>query len=261
MVIIIYVSSLNSKEKKFARQREILPYRFQPLRCQDNSDPVMGCTPKTCGRYVSDNLITEEEHRLILSFAKAAFDVVEGDDSADFDVSKAEITTGKTTINLQKDLPDTTKDEIFSQEHMLALKLIKNRVLQSLADRFDLTRRNVHLTRNVILSRQTTLNHLDTYDTHRIIREVHPAVFYTTVVYLGDHGKDFKGGRMIFIEDPPTNKSITSVEGRKGRILGYTGGRENLQYVERITAGVQYQLSLQFTCDETEKLNDFWETN
>lgn len=259
VVVIIYVSSLNSKERKFARQREVLPFRFQPLRCQAKGDTFRGCTPKTCGRYVSDNLISDDEVKLLLSFAKSGFDLLDGaaEESAIFDL-RGQLSNGRTEMDVRKEQTTEVIGQVFSHDHLMAVKLLKNRLLQSLADRFDVSRKSVHLAAPLFFSKLTNVSHLE-YSAHRITKDTHPEVFYTTVVQLRDHGKDFKGGRMVFIDDPPNNKSITSVEARTGRILGYTSGRENLHYIEPVVVGTLYQLTFKFTCNEAASANDPWQ--
>lgn len=255
MVVIIYVTSLNTKEKKFARQREVLPFRHQPLRCQPAQTE-----PKHCGRYVSDNQISQEELGILLRFANSAFQVIPNSgsateaaiDSATFNVLTGAVSNGQVTVNVRSDVPSATEQEIFSKEHLLMLKSIKNRLIQSLAERFAVQRRSLHITSPLQFNRLTNISHWD-YSGHQITRDVYPGVSYTTVVHLGDHGKEFEftGGRLVFIEDSPTNKSISTIEAKSGRITGYTAGKENLHYWEEVATGVNYQLVMRFTHDES----------
>lgn len=252
MVVIIYVSSLKEKDRKFARQREVLPLRFQPLRCQSPEAPIKGCTPKNCGRFVSDKLITDEELKFLLAFAKAGFasSGLEAGSSATFDLHSGTVSNGDAV----KDVSD--KEGVFSNEqHLLTFKLVKLKVLQALVERFDINRKQIHLASPTVFSKLTNTSLLD-HSQHQVDRRVFPNVFFTTMVYLNDQDKDFKGGRFIYIDDTATNKSISSVEAKSGRIMAYTTGPENVHYLEPVTIGTQYFLTIPFTCLESAAVSD-----
>lgn len=246
MVVIIYVSSLKEKDRKFARQREVLPMRYQPLRCQATEPPVKGCTPKNCGRFVSDKLITDEEIRSLLAFARTGFGSsgFESGSSATFDLHSGTISNGDAV----KDVSD--RDGVFSHENLLAFKLVKLKILQALVDRYEIDRKQIHLASPAFFSKLTNTSLLD-LSRHQVVRRIFPNVFYTTMVYLGDQDKDFKGGRFIYIDDTATNKSISSVEAKSGRMMGFTSGPENVHFIEAVTMGTQYFLTIPFTCLES----------
>lgn len=80
---------------------------------------------------------------------------------------------------------------------------------------------------------------------------------YTSLLYLSDYSKDFKGGRLIFLDgtlEKPT-KNVT-VEPRKGRVAMFTSGAENPHFVERVTSGVRYAITVSFTCDPSRAIDD-----
>lgn len=198
--------------------------------------------------------------RVLLEFAESGFSLIEtgGEEtSATFDLNTGVLSTGKNLLDIRMDQSAEVQAQVFRHEHLLAVKLAKNRVVQTLVERFDVTRKNIHLAAPIFFSKLTNTSQVE-YSRHRITRDIHPAVFYTTVIQLKDHGKDFKGGRLIFVEDPPTNKSISSIEARAGRILGFTSGRENLHFVEKVTVGALYQLTFKFTCDESAAVQEPW---
>ena len=66
-------------------------------------------------------------------------------------------------------------------------------------------------------------------------------------MYLSDYGRDFEGGRFIYIDKNDVN---TTVEPRKGRVSMFTSGSENLHAVEKVTSGTRYALTVSFTCDK-----------
>lgn len=77
-------------------------------------------------------------------------------------------------------------------------------------------------------------------------QETYESFHYTTLLYLNDYGRDFEGGRFIYIDK---DKNCT-VEPRKGRVSLFTSGKENLHAVERVTSGIRYALTVSFTCDK-----------
>lgn len=72
------------------------------------------------------------------------------------------------------------------------------------------------------------------------------------MLYLGDYGIDFKGGRFVFIND----KSNSTIEPRKGRLSMFTSGGENPHYVEKVTSGTRYAATISFTCDKKYAIDD-----
>lgn len=76
--------------------------------------------------------------------------------------------------------------------------------------------------------------------------------FYTTLLYLTDFDQDFKGGRFVFMD----KKANYTVEPRKGRVLMFTSGSENEHFVEKVTEGKRYALTVAFTCDPSKKIKN-----
>lgn len=67
---------------------------------------------------------------------------------------------------------------------------------------------------------------------------------------------DFKGGRFVFIDDIEKPMKNVTVEPRKGRVLMFTSGAENPHFVEKVTSGVRYAITVSFTCDKTKSISD-----
>lgn len=187
---------------------------------------------------------------MLMSLAKSAFVLspFEEIESATFDLTSGFLSNGKSDQDIRE--RDTVGySKVFSHEHLLAIKLVKSKIIQSLKERFDIQR--IHLASSILFSRLTNTSNLD-YSRHQIVRDLLPSVFYTTIVHLQDFGKQFQGGRHIFIDDSPTNKTITSVESRTGRLTSFTSGPENIHYTEPVTVGWQYRVTMHFTCDESQ---------
>lgn len=77
------------------------------------------------------------------------------------------------------------------------------------------------------------------------------------MLYLSDYGVDFKGGRLIWIDGPiQKSKNNVTLEPRKGRVALFTSGAENLHFVERVTSGTRYAITVSFTCDISKAISD-----
>lgn len=55
--------------------------------------------------------------------------------------------------------------------------------------------------------------------------------------------------------DNASSGNIT-VEPRQGRVLMFSSGAENPHFVERVTEGVRYAITVSFTCDQTVPISD-----
>lgn len=52
-----------------------------------------------------------------------------------------------------------------------------------------------------------------------------------------------------------SSKNVT-VEPRKGRVSMFTSGPENPHFVERVTKGVRFAMTIPFTCNPTKTFNN-----
>lgn len=67
---------------------------------------------------------------------------------------------------------------------------------------------------------------------------------------------DFKGGRFVFVDGIDKSLGNVTVEPRKGRVLMFSSGAENPHFVEKVTEGVRYAITVSFTCDKTVSISD-----
>lgn len=85
------------------------------------------------------------------------------------------------------------------------------------------------------------------------LQETYKSFHFTSLLYLNDYGKDFQGGRFVFVDKDNVN---STVEPRKARVSMFTSGAENLHFVEKVTSGVRYAITVSFTCDPTFAIAD-----
>lgn len=75
------------------------------------------------------------------------------------------------------------------------------------------------------------------------------------MLYLSNYGKEFDGGRFIFIDSSQRNQTI-SIEPKRGRISVFTSGSENVHFVEKVQQGIRYAITISFTCDPKSSIMD-----
>lgn len=71
-------------------------------------------------------------------------------------------------------------------------------------------------------------------------------------MYLNDYNIDFEGGKFVFID----GKVNSTIEPRKGRVSMFTSGAENEHFVEKVTKGTRYAITISFTCDKVASIED-----
>ena len=90
---------------------------------------------------------------------------------------------------------------------------------------------------------------------------------YSGLLYLADHGTDFTGGQFSFMDSGPDGKPVSSMDHghavnstvmpKKGRLIIFTAGSENLHRLTKVETGTRTVLSLWFTCDESKQFDLF----
>lgn len=68
-------------------------------------------------------------------------------------------------------------------------------------------------------------------------QETYPSFHYTSLLYLNNFDKDFKGGRFIFVDGKAENTTTSVIEPKKARISAFTSGEENRHHVEKVIQG------------------------
>lgn len=76
-MVYIWYTSKDGKETSLALQKDVLQQRGQSFKCDDDFaveiSQYPGCTPKKCGRYVSDKIVTATEADVLLNLGKKGF--------------------------------------------------------------------------------------------------------------------------------------------------------------------------------------------
>lgn len=124
----------------------------------------------------------------------------------------------------------------------MSIQAVKTKILQAISQRFNINEKYLHLTHPTFFSRlsnATAVSLNDEYWHPHVDKETYESFHYTSLVYLGNFGIDFTGGRFIFIEKD--NKTKTTIEPKIGRVMAFTSGAENLHYVEKVQSGIRFE--------------------
>jgi len=74
-----------------------------------------------------------------------------------------------------------------------------------------------------------------------------PSYDYSALLYLSTKGEHFEGGDFAFLD---AGQHVI-VEPRRGRLLTFTSGLENVHEVRKVTAGTRFALAMWFTLSES----------
>ncbi|CAH0399416.1 unnamed protein product [Chilo suppressalis] len=255
LLIVVYFSSKQENVKTFARQTEMIVGKGLVVECSpDYINEIVKfdeCYPKECKRFVTDQVISAKEANDLLIIAKKGFLLGGSDGGASIlDLHSGALSKGKYFINIYK--MEATKD-IFTDKDFNTLRVIKEKIKYAVAHHFSVNPNKLYLTSPTFFSEMTSKKPVTIHDEYwhpHVDKETYKSFHYTTLLYLGDYGIDFKGGRFVFIDD----KLNRTVEPRKGRVSMFTSGKENLHYVEKVTSGVRYAVTVAFTCDKVFEL-------
>ncbi|XP_043288052.1 2-oxoglutarate and iron-dependent oxygenase domain-containing protein 3-like isoform X2 [Venturia canescens] len=227
VLAVVWYNSKRGKEIFLAKQKEVLVDRAQRVECapeyKTELDKFPGCVPERCGRVVNDKLVSSTETDVLLKIAAAGMNLGGSDGGASIlDLHSGALSKGTGFINIYN---HPRANKIFSNADFAIYKMT------------NAPAKTVH----------------DEYWLPHVDKVTYQHFHYTSLLYLNDHGRDFEGGRLIFIDD---NNVTTSIEPRKGRVTMFTSGAENLHAVERVTSGTRYALTVSFTCDPIAAISD-----
>jgi len=252
--LVIYWSQSNSPTMTYmAKQQEIVdPKRFQNSLCapsfkKEIADiPNKGCVPVKCGRMVTDALIGLDEANQLLSLAKKGLSKGGGSGGASIlDLHSGALSKGQGFTSVYQAFPD-----LFTASDFDIYRSVKNKVKDALADHFGIDAQSLHLTHPTFFSRldgKAAQTAHDEYWHVHVDKTTYPEFHYTSLLYLTDHGHDFKGGEFVFVDNH--DKLNRTIQPRMGRVSMFTSGIENKHFVERVTEGTRYALTIGFSCD------------
>ncbi|XP_037029477.1 2-oxoglutarate and iron-dependent oxygenase domain-containing protein 3-like [Bradysia coprophila] len=262
LLVIVYFASSKQKERHFALQKENIPYRSQNVLCSDSFSQEISkypnCVPKFCGRMVIDTLVTLEEVEVLRTLAESGFQFGGSSGGASIlDLHSGALSKGKEFVNVYK-FPGAQK--IFeSSGAITTYRDVKTKISNAISERFGINVEALYLTHPTFFSRITNVTAKTVHDEYwhpHVDKETYGSFHYTSLLYLSDFGKDFNGGRFVFEDGAEHNKTLYTIEPKKGRVSIFTSGAENLHYVEKVTDGSRFAITISFSCDKESAITD-----
>ncbi|XP_033736717.1 2-oxoglutarate and iron-dependent oxygenase domain-containing protein 3-like [Pecten maximus] len=220
-----------------------------------DKEPFQDCKPKRCARVVMDDLVTESEARHLRGVAERGLALGGGEGGASIlDLHSGALSKGKSFVNVYKVL-ETMSETIFTEEDFRVYSNVKSRIHQAIAKEFGVKPSALFLTEPTFFSRMNTKPASTVHDEYwhaHIDKVTYGSFHYTSLLYLSSYGKEFSGGRFIFV-DKDVNRTV---EPRLGRVSFFTSGSENVHFVEKLIEGERFAITISFTCDPTQAISD-----
>lgn len=256
ILVAVYFSKAN-KMVLFAKQNEEITKKSVEISCsEDYAEEIrnfQGCTPKKCGRMVSDSLIKPAEVAALRNIAERGLALGGSSGGASIlDLHSGALSQGSAFVNIYK--LEASKN-VFTHEDFKIYSHVKGKIHRAIADHFGIDKERLYLTHPTFFSRITAVPPKTIHDEYwhpHVDKETYESFHYTSLLYLTDYGDEFEGGRFVFI-DKDSNKTV---EPRRGRVSAFTSGSENLHYVEQVTGGTRYAITVSFTCDPKHAIED-----
>ncbi|CAH2087521.1 unnamed protein product [Euphydryas editha] len=256
LLIVVYYTTKNNVQT-FAKQTELLPGKGQIVDCSSEYlkevDKYEGCAPKYCKRFVTDKVISLRETEELLKIAQKGLKYGGSSGGASIlDLHSGALSKGRHFVNVYK---INELKNLFTQEDFNIFRAVKEKIKYTIAHHFGVQPNKIYLTHPTFFSEITSKPAVTVHDEYwhpHVDKETYKSFHYTTLLYLGDYNIDFKGGRFVFIDE----KYNSTIEPRKGRLSMFTSGGENYHYVEKVTSGVRYAITISFTCDQKFSISD-----
>ncbi|XP_070595902.1 2-oxoglutarate and iron-dependent oxygenase domain-containing protein 3 [Erythrolamprus reginae] len=253
-----YLFSEDGVTEVLAHHGESIPDKFIEIPCSEDYDShkrFEGCTPRKCGRGITDAIINREEAEQIRRIAERGLSLGGSDGGASIlDLHSGALSLGKHFVNMYRYFNDKIYD-IFTKEDFQLYRDVRLRIQQKVALAFGISSSSMYLTKPTFFSRINNSEAKTTHDEYwhpHIDKVTYGSFDYTSLLYLSDYAEDFGGGRFVFM-DKDANRTV---EPRAGRVSFFTSGSENLHHVEKVHWGTRYAITISFTCNPDHGIKD-----
>ena len=229
------------------------------VTCQPEIHEVRhpACSPQDCARIVVREFLSTQQASQLVNLVKKALIHGRSDGGASiFDFHSGAISKGDKFINVYSIHTTTGGDPVFGSGEFEVLYRVIEMVHTRVAVYFGLDRDRLYLTNPTFFSEMTARPartiHDEYWHTH-IDKQTYEAFHYTSLIYLSDQDRDFKGGSFVYEDNriEPGMRIHPSI----GLLSVFTSGSENPHRVERVRDGVRYALTVGFTCDPDKKIS------
>ncbi|XP_064006959.1 2-oxoglutarate and iron-dependent oxygenase domain-containing protein 3 isoform X2 [Pogoniulus pusillus] len=217
-----YLGAEDGVTEVLAHHSENLQDKFVEIPCSEDYDSQKrfeGCTPRKCGRGVTDAIITKEEAERIRRIAERGLSLGGSEGGASIlDLHSGALSLGKHFVNLYRYFGDKIQD-IFTEEDFALYRDVRQRVQQKIAQAFGISSASMYLTEPTFFSRINDTEAKTAHDEYwhpHVDKVTYGSFDYTSLLYLSDYSKDFGGGRFVFM-DAGSNKTIEPRAGSAAR--------------------------------------------
>ncbi|XP_005407251.1 PREDICTED: 2-oxoglutarate and iron-dependent oxygenase domain-containing protein 3 isoform X1 [Chinchilla lanigera] len=156
---ILIWSSLGADDgvaEVLAHRGEVLEGRFIEVPCSEDYDGhrrFEGCTPRKCGRGVTDVVISREEAERIRRVAEKGLSLGGSDGGASIlDLHSGALSVGKHFVNLYRYFGDKIQ-AVFSEEDFQLYRDVRWKVQLTIAEAFGISASSLYLTKPTFFSR------------------------------------------------------------------------------------------------------------
>ncbi|KAM9537446.1 2-oxoglutarate and iron-dependent oxygenase domain-containing protein 3 isoform 3-T3 [Guaruba guarouba] len=161
-----YLGAEDGVTEVLAQHQENLQDKFIEIPCSEDYDSQKrfeGCTPRKCGRGVTDAVITREEAERIRRIAERGLSLGGSDGGASIlDLHSGALSLGKHFVNLYRYFGDKIQD-IFTEEDFALYRDVRQRIQQRIAQAFGINSSAMYLTKPTFFSR---INNTEAKTTH-----------------------------------------------------------------------------------------------
>ncbi|XP_030389909.1 2-oxoglutarate and iron-dependent oxygenase domain-containing protein 3 isoform X6 [Gopherus evgoodei] len=162
-----YLVSEDGVAEVLAHYSESLQDRFIEVPCSEDYDShkrFEGCTPRKCGRGITDAVITREEAERIRRIAERGLSLGGSDGGASIlDLHSGALSVGKHFVNLYRYFGDKIQ-EIFTEEDFQLYRDVRRRIQQTIAQAFGISSSSMYLTKPTFFSRINSTEAKTTHD-------------------------------------------------------------------------------------------------
>lgn len=222
-----------------------------------------------CKRRVVDGLFTTEDISTLRQIAEKGMSTRENVGGPTI----LDINTGFIRDSLGLDNLFALPNDLFSVEdfrhYASIIQALKDAVMQT----FDLS--SLYFTAPTFITRLDATKDWEAREIHDEYWHAHADhnntahYHYSGLLYMSTYGEDFTGGRLLFYdpdkylqygEDPNVKEEELVdliVEPRRGRVIIFSSGHENVHRVEKVLSGQRHVLSFWFTCNPQKEFQIF----
>ncbi|KAG8128976.1 putative PKHD domain-containing transmembrane protein [Naja naja] len=220
-----YLFSEDGVTEVLAHHGENIPNKFIEVPCSEDYDShkrFEGCTPRKCGRGITDAIINREEAEQIRRIAERGLSLGGSDGGASIlDLHSGALSLGKHFVNMYRYFNDKIHD-IFTEEDFQLYRDVRLRIQQKIALTFGISSSSMYLTKPTFFSRINNSEAKTTHDEYwhpHIDKVTYGSFDYTSLLYLSDYAEDFGGGRFVFM-DEGANRTVEPRAGCTPRKCG-----------------------------------------